>query len=164
MTGAPDILALAERVLAEARTRGLRLATAESCTGGMVSAALTDVPGSSDVFDRGFITYSNEAKQELLGVSAQTIAAHGAVSTEAATALAAGALARSRADVAVSITGIAGPGGGSAHKPVGRVHFAIATRAGVQARREEFGNLGRDAIRVAATRVALEMLLEAVRR
>lgn len=165
MTREPEITALAERVLTEARAKGLRIATAESCTGGLVSVALTDIPGSSDVFERGFITYSNEAKQELLGVPADVIRTHGAVSTEAAMALASGALARSRADMAVSITGVAGPGGGSAHKPVGLVHFAVASRTGpARARHESFGNPGRDAIRVAAARVALEMLLEAIRR
>lgn len=165
MNREPDITALAERVLSEARSRGLRIATAESCTGGLVSVALTDIPGSSDVFERGFITYSNEAKQELLGVPADVIRSHGAVSTQAATALASGALARSRADIAVSITGVAGPGGGSVQKPIGLVHFAIASRNGPPgARHETFGNPGRDAIRLAATRVALEMLLAAIRR
>lgn len=165
MNREPEITALAERVLSEARARGLRIATAESCTGGLVSVALTDIPGSSDVFERGFITYSNEAKQELLGVPAEVISTKGAVSTEAATALASGALVRSRADIAVSITGVAGPGGGSARKPIGLVHFAVASRTGpATARHENFGNTGRDAIRVAAARVALEMLLEAIRR
>ena len=159
-----DIIALAERVLSEAKTRGLRIATAESCTGGLVSVALTDIPGSSDVFERGFITYSNEAKQELLGVPAEVIRTQGAVSTAAATALASGALLRSRADIAVSITGVAGPGGGSALKPIGLVHFAVASRTGPpRSRQENFGNPGRDAIRVAAARVALEMLLETIR-
>jgi nicotinamide-nucleotide amidase len=165
VTPAADIATLAARVLDEARSRGLRIATAESCTGGLVSAALTDIAGSSDVFERGFITYSNEAKQDLLGVPADTIRAHGAVSREAAAALAEGALAKARADISVSITGIAGPGGGSALKPVGLVHFATASRShGITSRQMNFGNLGRAGIRTAATRVALEMLLDAIRR
>ena len=164
MTGSDDLSALAAQVLQEARTRGLRIVTAESCTGGMVSAALTDIAGSSDVFERGFITYSNEAKQELLGVPAQLIGTHGAVSSQTAAALAMGALERSRADIAVSITGIAGPGGGSAHKPIGLVHFAIAARGRAPGTRQEnFTEIGRHAIRIAATRVALQMLLDAIR-
>jgi nicotinamide-nucleotide amidase len=121
---------LAEIVLARCRTRGWMLATAESCTGGMIAAALTDIAGSSDVVERGLVTYSNEAKTELLGVPAATIAAHGAVSEEVAAAMAAGALARSPVAVAVSVTGIAGPGGASPGKPVGLVWFGLARRGG----------------------------------
>jgi len=117
---------LAETVLARCRARGWMLATAESCTGGMIAAALTDIAGSSDVVERGLVTYSNEAKIELLGVPAATIAAHGAVSEEVAAAMAAGALARSPVAVAVSVTGIAGPGGASPGKPVGLVWFGLA--------------------------------------
>jgi nicotinamide-nucleotide amidase len=165
MTITPDISDLARTVLAEARARGLRIATAESCTGGLVSAALTDIAGSSDVFDRGFITYSNEAKQDLLGVPAETLRTHGAVSPQTAAAMAEGALVRSRADATVSITGVAGPGGGSETKPVGLVEFATCSRvSATQTRQMKFGDLGRATIRQAATRVALEMLLEAVRR
>lgn len=126
-----EIAAAAARVLDLCRARGLKVATAESCTGGLVAGALTDIAGSSDVFDRGFVTYSNEAKQEILGVPPATLTKHGAVSAETAAAMAQGTLARSRADVAVAVTGIAGPGGGSADKPVGLVHFAAATHHGL---------------------------------
>lgn len=152
----PDLLALA-------RHRGLRIATAESCTGGMVAAALTDVAGSSDVFERGFVTYSNAAKVDLLGVTEATLAAHGAVSEEVAREMAEGALAHSAADLAVSITGIAGPGG-SEFKPEGRVCFGLAQR-GREARVEtvDFGALGRDKVRKAATTHALDLLAAALR-
>lgn len=123
-----DLLDEAARLLDACRQRGVRLATAESCTGGLIAAALTAVAGSSDVFERGFVTYSNEAKVELVGVPAATIAAMGAVSGEVARAMADGALARSRATIAVSVTGVAGPGGGSAGKPVGLVWFGLARR------------------------------------
>lgn len=140
------------------RKAGLRIATAESCTGGMIAAALTDIAGSSDVFERGFVTYSNDAKQELIGVPAATIAAHGAVSAETAEAMALGALAHSRADVAVSVTGIAGPRGGSAEKPVGLVWFGLARKgAPVRTVREIFAG-DRAAIRRCATDRALELL------
>lgn len=145
-------------LLARARQRGLRIATAESCTGGMVAVALTDVAGSSDVFDRGFVTYSNAAKVDMLGVSPDTLAAHGAVSEPVAQEMAEGALARSGAGLAVSITGIAGPGG-SAVKPEGRVCFGLA-QGGAPTRVEtvEFGALGRDKVRKAATGHALLLL------
>jgi len=116
----------AKDILDRCRSGGLRLATAESCTGGLVAAVLTSIPGCSSVFERGFITYSNDAKTEILGVPAQLIDDHGAVSEQVARAMAEGALSRSRADIAVSVTGIAGPDGGSAEKPVGLVHFACA--------------------------------------
>ena len=122
------ILAEAETVLARCRAAGLRIATAESCTGGLVAATLTAIAGSSDVVERGFVTYSNAAKTELLGVPAELIAAEGAVSEPVASRMAEGALARSAADLAVSVTGIAGPGGGSAAKPVGLVWFGLARR------------------------------------
>ena len=149
-------------LIAAARTAGMRLATAESCTGGLVAAALTDIAGASDVFDRGFVTYSNAAKVEMLGVRLNTLARHGAVSEEVAREMAEGALAHSAASLAVAITGIAGPGG-SEHKPEGRVCFALA-RAGAEIRCEtiEFGRLGRAAVRTAATAHALEMLAGAV--
>ncbi|MBV9538770.1 MAG: CinA family protein [Acidisphaera sp.] len=120
------ILRDAEALLAACRARGLRIATAESCTGGLIAAALTAIPGSSDIVDRGFVTYSNEAKTEMLGVPAATIAAEGAVSEQVARAMAEGALVRARAELAVAVTGIAGPGGGSAAKPVGLVWFGLA--------------------------------------
>jgi nicotinamide-nucleotide amidase len=149
-------------LLATARYWGLKIATAESCTGGMVAAALTDVAGSSDVFDRGFITYSNAAKVDLLGVSPDTLAAKGAVSEEVAREMAEGAIGHSEADISVSITGIAGPGG-SEFKPEGRVCFGLA-RTGRETRTEtvEFGALGRSKVRAAATQHALGLLLQAL--
>lgn len=139
------------------RAAGLRLATAESCTGGLVAALLTEIAGSSDVVERGFVTYSNEAKQELLGVPGPTLAAAGAVSAETAEAMAAGALARSHAEVAVSITGIAGPGGGSPEKPVGLVFFGLATPDGVSHRRRVFPG-DRSAVRLSSVAEALSLL------
>lgn len=154
--------ALAREVLDACRARGLKVATAESCTGGMAAAALTDIAGSSDVFERGFVTYSNEAKQEILAVTEHTLARHGAVSGETACEMVLGALARSRADIAVSITGVAGPGGGTAEKPVGLVWFAVARRGGpAKPHRRLFADEGRAAIREAATGFALELLLQA---
>jgi nicotinamide-nucleotide amidase len=120
----------ANTFIVNAKDRGLRVATAESCTGGLVAAALTEVAGASAVFDRGFVTYSNDAKRDMLGVPDAVIAANGAVSAQTACAMAQGALAHSLADIAVSITGVAGPGGGSPEKPVGLVHFACARRGG----------------------------------
>lgn len=151
----PDLHALLDR----ARTREVMIACAESCTGGMVAAALTDLPGSSAIFDRGFVTYTNAAKIDLLGVSPDTLTAHGAVSEQVALEMARGALARSGAQIAVSITGIAGPGG-SEHKPEGRVCFGLATSAGVQTETVEFGAQGRDAVRLAARDHALGLLLQ----
>jgi nicotinamide-nucleotide amidase len=153
----------ATALLAAARAAGLRLATAESCTGGLVAGAITEVPGSSDVFDRGFVTYSNAAKTEMLGVDPAVIFAHGAVSEPVAAAMAVGALAHSAADVAVSVTGIAGPGG-SGFKPEGRVCFAIATAGSVEAGTVEFGARGRAAVRAAAVDHALALLGGAVAR
>ena len=154
-------MSIAADILTAARAQGLMIATAESCTGGMISAALTAVPGSSDVFDRGFVTYSNAAKQEMLGIRAATLAAHGAVSEEIASEMALGALKNSQAALAVSVTGIAGPGG-SEHKPEGRVCFGLATRTGVATETVEFGALGRDRLRAAATEHALALLLAAL--
>jgi len=153
----------AAAVLAAARAQGLTLATAESCTGGLVAAALTEVPGASDVFERGFLTYSNAAKREMLGVSATTLAEHGAVSEAVACEMARGALAHSPVDLAVSVTGIAGPGG-SEFKPEGRVCFAVARR-GVDCRAEtvEFGPRGRAEVRAASVEHALQMLAAALR-
>lgn len=149
---------LGRAALAACRAAGRRLATAESCTGGMASAALTAIPGSSDVVECGFVTYSNRAKQRLLGVRPETLEAHGAVSPEVAAEMALGALAGSEADIAVSITGIAGPGG-SEHKPEGRVCFGLALRGGpLSTRTCEFGPRGRDAVRAAARDYALQAL------
>ena len=155
-----DIQRLAQQIVATSTTRGLMLATAESCTGGLVAAALTAVPGSSAALDRGFVTYSNDAKQQMLEVPEATLIAHGAVSEATARAMALGAVARSRAAVGVAVTGIAGPGGGSPEKPVGLVHFAAQGPGGLIHRQENFGDIGRDAIRTAAVRVALEMLAD----
>ncbi len=158
-----EVRAKAREVIAANIARGLTVAVAESCTGGLVCAALTDVPGSSAVLDRGFITYSNEAKQEQLSVSRDVIETFGAVSIACAWAMAQGALERSRADVAVAITGVAGPDGGSKEKPVGTVLFARARRAAdaneITADRKDFGDLGRDEIRRQAVICALELLM-----
>ena len=135
------------------------IATAESCTGGLVAGLLTEIPGSSAILERGLVVYSNEAKIDLLGVPAATIERHGAVSEATARAMAEGALKASPADVAVSVTGIAGPDGGTPMKPVGLVHFACARRgASIVAREERFGDIGREAVRLASVKVALEML------
>jgi nicotinamide-nucleotide amidase len=159
-----NLRARAETLLETCRKRGVMLATAESCTGGMIAAALTEIAGSSDVVERGFVTYSNEAKSELLDVSVALIAAHGAVSEPVARAMAAGALARSPAHLAVAVTGIAGPGGGSAEKPEGLVHFAAARRGGrTDHLAVEFGAIGRASVRAASVTRALEMLLELAR-
>ena len=151
----------AEALLAAARAHGLMMATAESCTGGLIAGTLTEVPGSSDVFDRGFVTYSNAAKVEMLGIQPATLEAVGAVSEEIAAEMAQGALARSQADVAVSVTGIAGPGG-SEHKPEGRVCFGLATAQGVRSETVEFGAIGRTAVRQATVAHALALLRAAV--
>ena len=145
-------------VLARLRARGMMVATAESCTGGMIAGALTAVAGSSDVVDRGFVTYSNEAKTEMLGVPAALIEAAGAVSEEVARAMAEGALARSRAGVTVSVTGVAGPGGGSAEKPVGTVWFGLARRGGETACERRIFPGDRAAVRDATVNYAMELL------
>jgi len=151
----------ASRVLDLCRQRGLKIATAESCTGGLVAAALTEIAGSSDVIDRGFVTYSNEAKEQMLGVAPTILAAHGAVSRQAAEAMAHGALARAPVDISVAITGVAGPGGGSADKPVGLVHLAAAARDGRLTHRERrFGDVGRGQVRSLSVLEALAMLEE----
>jgi nicotinamide-nucleotide amidase len=153
--------AAAVDVLDACRARGWRVATAESCTGGLVAGALTEIAGSSDVVECGFVVYSNEAKQAMLGVPAATLRRHGAVSAETAVAMAAGALKHSPADLAVSITGIAGPGGGTKQKPVGLVHFAAASRDGRRLhRRRLFGKAGRSRIRERSVAEALAMLLK----
>jgi nicotinamide-nucleotide amidase len=154
----PDTLSLAESALAACRARGWHVATAESCTGGLVAAALTAIAGSSDVVERAFVTYSNEAKTELLGVPAETIAAHGAVSAQTAAAMARGAVARTPADLAVSVIGIAGPGGGTPQKPVGLVYLGLARRGGACRVEHRVFPGDRAAIREAALVLALEML------
>lgn len=156
-----DIVALAERVITENRAVGRRVALAESCTGGLVSAALTEVAGSSTVLDRGFVTYSNEAKRDMLGVAEDIIDTLGAVSVATAWAMAQGALRHSEADVAVAISGIAGPDGGSDMKPVGTVVFARAVRGSdeVDAEERRLDGSSRAAVRHQATLVALELLL-----
>lgn len=153
---------IAEQVLDAARAKGVMIATAESCTGGLIAGALTEVPGSSDVVDRGFVTYSNAAKIDMLGVSHATLVSYGAVSEEVAAEMAAGALAASNAALTVSVTGIAGPGG-SDHKPEGRVCFGLAATG--QPKRVEtidFGALGRANVRKAAVNHALKLLLDAL--
>lgn len=161
---------LANEVLQKARALGLKIAAAESCTGGLVAAALTAIPGSSDVFDRSFVTYSNEAKVEMLGVDPALIETHGAVSKEVAVAMAACALKYSHAGISVAITGIAGPTGGSAEKPVGLVHLAAAKLTGREGERvefvaihneERFGDIGRAGVRAKSVETALRLLLEA---
>lgn len=158
-----DIERLAREVIEEGAARGRMVATAESCTGGLVSGALTAVAGSSAVVERGFVTYSNAAKSELLGVPAEMLETHGAVSEAVARAMAEGALARSKAEVAVSVTGVAGPGGGNAGKPVGLVHFAAAGPAGAVHVEHRFGDIGREAVRLESVRVALGLLLDRIR-
>jgi len=151
--------AAAVAVLDACRARKLKVATAESCTGGLVAGALTEIAGSSDVVDRGFVTYSNEAKQQMLGVSSETISKFGAVSRQTAEEMARGALGRGGADIVVAITGVAGPGGGSKDKPVGLVHFAAASRSGALAHQEmRYGDIGRSEVREKSVLQALGML------
>jgi nicotinamide-nucleotide amidase len=154
-----DMHAAATAVLDACRARGLKVATAESCTGGLVAGALTEIAGSSDVLDRGFVTYSNKAKQQMLGVPADVLRDHGAVSRETAEAMARGALGKGGADIVVAITGIAGPGGSSADKPVGLVHFAVASRGGALTHAEmRYGDIGRSEVRHKSVLQALAML------
>lgn len=158
-----DVSALASTLLDACLAQGTMIATAESCTGGMIIAALTDIAGSSAVVDRGFITYSNDAKMDMLGVSEATLKAHGAVSRETALEMAAGALTHSRAGLALAVTGVAGPGGGSAEKPVGLVWFAVARKGmPVEAEFRIFDEKGRDFIRRETVRTALGLGLRAV--
>ncbi len=158
-----DFLTLSQTLQARARARGATIATAESCTGGLLAGAITDAAGASDVFGYGFVTYSNDAKQDLLGVSAKTLMQWGAVSEQVAREMAQGARARAGADLALAVTGIAGPGG-SQHKPEGRVCFALAGTDGCESETVEFGARGREAVRAAAVRHALEMLIAALGR
>ncbi len=156
-----ELQAAARRIIETCTARRLTIATAESCTGGLVVGALTEIAGSSAVVLCGFVTYSNEAKQRMLGVPAEVLAAHGAVSRPTAAAMAEGALANSPATLSVAITGVAGPSGGSAEKPVGLVHFAAAARGGARiARERRYGNIGRAAVRHASVLEALAMLDE----
>ncbi len=158
MTFPADILRQAEQLLAAARAGQLKLATVESCTGGLVAGALTEIAGSSDVVERGFVTYANEAKTDMVGVPAALIVQVGAVSEEVARAMAEGALANAPVDLAVAITGVAGPGGGSPSKPVGLVHFACARRDRATVHERHLFSGDRSDIRLAAVRVALALL------
>jgi nicotinamide-nucleotide amidase len=155
----PPLLRLAELVLDDARQQKLRIATAESCTGGLIGGLLTEISGSSDVFDRGFIVYSNRAKSDMLNVPGDLIADAGAVSEAVARAMAEGAVENSNAHVAVSVTGVAGPGGGTPLKPVGLVHIAVAReRRSIIHEAHRFGDIGRAEIRLKAVEAALELL------
>ncbi|MGR9503995.1 CinA family protein [Rhizobium leguminosarum] len=154
-----DIISTAEAIVRDFTAAGLMLSTAESCTGGLIAGALTEISGSSAVVDRGFVTYTNTAKMEMLGVQAETLLRFGAVSEETARQMVHGALFRSRAEIAVAVTGIAGPGGGSAEKPVGLVYLAAKSRAGALIRRKMlYGDIGRSEVRLATIRTALEMV------
>ncbi len=157
-----DIIEQAQRIVSDFSACGLMVSTAESCTGGLIAGALTEISGSSAVVDRGFVTYTNQAKMDMIGVTEATLVAHGAVSRETALQMVHGALFRSRAAVAVAVTGIAGPGGGSAEKPVGLVHLAAQSRSGKIVHREmRYGDIGRTEVRLATVRTALELLVEA---
>jgi nicotinamide-nucleotide amidase len=154
-----DIVSTAETIIRDFTAAGLMISTAESCTGGLIAGALTEISGSSAVVDRGFVTYTNNAKIEMLGVQAETLLRFGAVSEETARQMVHGALFRSRAEIAVAVTGIAGPGGGSAEKPVGLVHLAAKSRAGAIIHRKMFyGDIGRSEVRLATIRTVLEMV------
>ena len=159
MTAEPDLIEAARALLDLCRAKALTIAAAESCTGGLLAATLTEIPGSSAVFDRGFVTYSNDAKTAMLGVPVELLATFGAVSRETAQAMASGALERAGVDLAVAITGIAGPGGGSRQKPVGLVHFAAASRDGrLLARSRRYGKIGRRRVRERSVADALALL------
>ncbi len=159
----PNVLEAAETVLAEARARGMMIATAESCTGGLIAGALTEIAGSSDVVDRGFVTYSNEAKHQMLDVTAESLSRFGAVSEPVAKEMAYGAIAASRADISVAVTGVAGPGGGTPEKPVGLVWFGVC-RIGEAPHAEHhvFKGLGRASLRIATVSKALQLLQKAI--
>jgi nicotinamide-nucleotide amidase len=164
VAGFPDPLrSEAQSLLQLLRGQRLKVATAESCTGGLIAALLTELPGSSDVFERGFVTYSNAAKTQMIGVDPGLIAAHGAVSHEVALAMAAGAIKHSLADVSIAVTGMAGPGGGSPTKPVGLVHIAAARQGAASLHREcRFGNIGRSEVRLKAVANALTLVTQLV--
>ncbi len=158
-----ELVASARNLLEDFRQRGLKLATAESCTGGLIAALLTEIPGSSDVFDRGFVTYSNDAKIEAIGVRRALIDKHGAVSPEVAVAMTEGALAHSKADVAIAVTGVAGPGGGTDEKPVGLVYLSVLRRGRDPITQEyRFGVGSRSAIRLAAVGEALSLARQVI--
>lgn len=158
-----SLIALAEICIATARKQKLKLVIAESCTGGLIAAYLTSVPGASDVFDRGFVTYSNEAKQELLQVPSDLIAAHGEVSDAVVRAMAQGALIHGHGDISVAVTGIAGPDGGSPSKPIGLVYIGSARRNGATlAEEHRFGDIGRTEVREQTALRAMELLLERI--
>jgi nicotinamide-nucleotide amidase len=157
------LLARAETLLAAARAKGLKIATAESCTGGLIAGLLTEIAGSSDVFERGFVTYSNESKEQMLGVPGVLIRSHGAVSEAVVRAMAEGAIRNSAAQLSVAVTGVAGPGGGSDDKPVGLVHIAAARDGEASLHREyRFGDIGRSQVRLATVEAALELLSQLV--
>jgi nicotinamide-nucleotide amidase len=159
MTDLSPLIPFAREIVTACTERGLKIATAESCTGGLIAATLTEIAGSSAVVDRGFVTYSNGAKIEMLGVPEELIDRFGAVSEEVARAMAEGALARSDADLAVAVTGVAGPSGGTAEKPVGLVHFATARRGqSIRQAVHTFEDFGRSSIRIETVREALAML------
>jgi nicotinamide-nucleotide amidase len=156
-----DIEETARSIVADFTEKKLLLATAESCTAGLIAGAITEIPGSSNVFDRGFVTYSNEAKREMIGVANATLKAHGAVSRPTALEMAQGAIGNSGANISIAVTGIAGPGGGTEEKPVGLVHLAAARTGHETLHREmRYGDIGRNAVRLATVRTALEMLIE----
>ena len=158
-----ELTAQAKALLQDCREARVMVATAESCTGGLIAGCLTEIAGSSDVVDRGFVTYSNDAKNAMLEVPMALIEGQGAVSEPVARAMAEGAIAKSAADLAVAVTGVAGPGGGTADKPVGLVHLACAKRGGATLHREQhYGDLGRGGIRQATIRTALEMLAQQI--
>jgi len=160
-----DIVEAAKRLLAICKRKNVLVATAESCTAGLVAGTLTEVPGTSSILDRGFITYSNEAKHDMLGVSRETLKNSGAVSKEAAEEMVRGVLGQSKVDLAVSVTGVAGPDGGTAEKPVGLVHFAVATRNGELIHVEKrFGDIGRAQVRKQSVLQAFRMLHDAAER
>ena len=158
-----DLISVAATLLHAAHAKDLNIVTAESCTGGLIAGLLTEIAGSSSVFERGYVTYSNQAKAECLGVPMSLIEKHGAVSREVAEAMAEGAIKHSHADIAIAVTGIAGPGGGTAQKPVGLVHLAVHRKGHITRHHEyRFGDLGRAAVRLATLREALAMLEAAV--
>jgi len=160
---AAALLEQAGEILAAARAKGLRIATAESCTGGLIAGLITEIAGSSDVFERGFVTYSDEAKDDLLEVPTDLLHQHGAVSVQVAMAMADGALKHSLAQIALAVTGIAGPGGGTAAKPVGLVYIATAQLGGETEGHElRFGDIGRDGVRLATVEAALDLLQAAI--
>ncbi|WP_421592531.1 CinA family protein [Shinella sp. M27] len=159
-----DIEETARGLVADFTEKKLLIATAESCTAGLIAGVITEIPGSSNVFDRGFVTYSNEAKREMIGVANATLKAHGAVSRPTALEMAQGAIGNSGANISIAVTGIAGPGGGTEEKPVGLVHLAAARTGHETLHREmRYGDIGRNAVRLATVRTALEMLIEIAR-